>query len=65
MKKETQNEKSLRLLQKYLNETSREQFEKDVARLTAMDFEGPTVDEYFDGLQRTLQKWTRSLTKES
>ena len=57
MKKESPTEKSLRLLHKYLEETPQEQIDADIAAIEAMNIEGPTIDEYFDGLQKQLQKW--------
>jgi hypothetical protein len=63
MKKESQTEKSLRLLQKYLDETPQEEIDAEIAKIEAMNFGGPTIDEYFDGLQKSLQNWTRKLTK--
>ena len=46
---DTQKE-SLRLLQKYLDETPEEELKKQWKDIEDMGFEGPTVDEYFQSL---------------
>jgi hypothetical protein len=61
MEKETPHEKSLRLLQKYFDETPREEIDAELARIDAMHIEGPTIDEYFDGLQKHLAKWQETI----
>ena len=61
MKEETQHEKSMRLLQKYFDETPKEEIDAELARIDAMHIEGPTIDEYFDGLQKALTKWQETI----
>lgn len=63
MKKEVQYKKSLRLLQKYLDETPQEQIDADIAKVEAMNIQGPTIDEYFNELQNQLQNYMKSLHK--
>lgn len=61
MGKETPHEKSLRLLQKYFDETPREEIDAEIAKIEAMNIEGPTIDEYFDGLQKQLTQWQETI----
>ncbi len=59
MKKETQYEKSLRLVNEYLAETPKEDIEALKNKYATMKFEGPTINEYFDILQKELQKFMK------
>jgi hypothetical protein len=61
VKKETSTEKSLRLLKKYLEETPQEQIDADIREIEAMNIGGPTVNEYFDGVQKQLENYMKSL----
>ena len=46
----------LQELKEYLNNTSKEQLEKDWEELKQYQNIGPTVDEYFENLERRFKK---------
>jgi len=47
---ENQYEKSLRLINKFLDKISKEEIAKIIKRIDALNFEGPTVEEYFSSM---------------
>ena len=51
----------LQKLEDYLNSTSKEQLEKDWEELKQYQNIGPTMDEYFENLERRLKKPIKNL----
>ena len=56
MEKETQYEISLRLAQKWMDETSDEEKRAAFKKIDDMKIEGPTLDEYLVILQNELER---------
>jgi hypothetical protein len=57
----TELEKFEERIDKFFKDTPREEIDKIIAKIDAMHIEGPTVDEYFDGLQKQLQRWQETI----
>lgn len=51
----------LQKLEDYLNSTSKEQLEKDWEELNQYQNIGPTMDEYFENLERRFKKPIKKL----
>jgi hypothetical protein len=48
-------------IDKFFKDTPKEEIDKIIAEVDAMHIEGPTLDEYFDGLQKHLSEWQRNI----
>lgn len=52
------NEESLSKFRKYLNETPKEIIQADIDRIKAMNFPGPTIEEYFNNFETVFNMKT-------